>query len=36
MYGSDVPVSAGQAVCLDTGMRSMDLWSSSPTDLSGK
>lgn len=28
-------VFAGQAVCQDTGMRSIDLWSSSPTGLSG-
>lgn len=31
-----LPVSAGQAVCGDTGMTSMDLWRSSPTGLSGE
>lgn len=30
-----LPVFAGQAACRDTGMRSMDLWSSSPAGLSG-
>ena len=30
------PLSAGPEVCREIGGRSMDLWSSSPTDLSGK